>query len=329
MDKHKYIAIIGAGQLGSRHLQGLTKSKKSMKIFVIDPDKHALESAKTRYQESINPQTTSTVYYHKHIKLLPKNLDLAIMATTANVRKNVTDLLLKHADIKNLILEKVVFQDSRDFSIMNKRFDETNTKTWVNCSRRAYPFFKEIKGILHKSKTVFIKVKGENWGLASNSIHFIDLLSYLTDAKNFNVDISGLQPQLVPSKREGFIEIKGSLKIITERGDSLEAVDQVYAADNSLSISIKTENEKFLINENEGTLWHESKTKTRKSNTKEIRVPFQSEMTGKIIDQIIDTGQCDLTPYNECQIYHIPMLEAFNSHLSKITGEEFQACPIT
>ena len=57
--------------------------------------------------------------------------------------------------------------------------------------------------------------------------------------------------------------------------------------------------------------------------------PFQSELTGYVVDQIIDTGKSDLTPYTECMQYHIPMLDAFNTHFSKVTRKTVKICPIT
>ena len=50
-DNPKRIAIIGAGQLGSRHLQGLTKIKQDIHITVIDPNPSALEIARQRFVE--------------------------------------------------------------------------------------------------------------------------------------------------------------------------------------------------------------------------------------------------------------------------------------
>ena len=45
-------AIIGAGQLGSRHLQGLLSYKKeSLNIFIIDPSDDSLFIAKQRALE--------------------------------------------------------------------------------------------------------------------------------------------------------------------------------------------------------------------------------------------------------------------------------------
>ena len=42
----KRIFIIGAGQLGSRHLQALKSSSNSLNIFIVDPSLESLNIAK-------------------------------------------------------------------------------------------------------------------------------------------------------------------------------------------------------------------------------------------------------------------------------------------
>ena len=42
------LAIIGSGNIGSRHLQGLSKSKYKSIIHVIDPSLHSLEISRKR-----------------------------------------------------------------------------------------------------------------------------------------------------------------------------------------------------------------------------------------------------------------------------------------
>ena len=46
------IAIIGAGQLGSRHLQGLKKAQLPMNIFVLDASEESLTICEQRYNET-------------------------------------------------------------------------------------------------------------------------------------------------------------------------------------------------------------------------------------------------------------------------------------
>ena len=44
----------------------------------------------------------------------------------------------------------------------------------VACNR----FFLKLKTSLNSSEQINIRVEGVNWGLASNSIHFLDLFSF-------------------------------------------------------------------------------------------------------------------------------------------------------
>ena len=55
-----------------------------------------------------------------------------------------------------------------------------------------------------------------------------------------------------------------------------------------------------------------------------IKIPLQMEITGQIVDQILETGHSYLTKYEECMKYHIPMLNAFNNHISTITGKRLR-----
>lgn len=48
------IAVIGAGQLGSRHLQGLKLSKLKSDIWVVDNNPNSLQIAQQRYYKPQN-----------------------------------------------------------------------------------------------------------------------------------------------------------------------------------------------------------------------------------------------------------------------------------
>ena len=46
------VAIIGAGQLGSRHLQGLKLAASPLSITVMDSSEESLKVAKARYEDT-------------------------------------------------------------------------------------------------------------------------------------------------------------------------------------------------------------------------------------------------------------------------------------
>ena len=58
-------------------------------------------------------------------------------------------------------------------------------------------------------------------------------------------------------------------------------------------------------------------------------MPFQSELTPILVDQILIEGSSLLTPLNESESNHIPMLDAFVQHILAVTGKELAKCPIT
>ncbi len=318
------IAIIGAGQLGSRHLQGLAKSSKHFQISVVDPNKKSLIVAKQRFNE-VSKFSKSYISCHQNIGDLPKEIDLVIIATTANVRRKVIENLLDRCVVKYIILEKVVFQKSVDFKPIQNLLLEKSLKAWVNCARRSYLFYKNLKKELGGEK-ISIIVKGKDWGLACNGIHIIDLFIFLTEQTDIIIDTSELKNIVIDSKRIGFKELKGILKIHTGRGDTLELND-IDKYDGNHKISISNGNIQYDIFESKGLVI--KNILDNKPHEEKISIPFQSELTGNIVYQILATGKSDLTPYDECMQYHIPMLDAFNNHISIVTGKTVTVCPIT
>ena len=68
----KINVVIGAGQLGSRHLQGLLRLTIKQKIFVLEPSEVSLELSKTRANEIPNEHE---IIFSKDWDILPQNLE--------------------------------------------------------------------------------------------------------------------------------------------------------------------------------------------------------------------------------------------------------------
>ena len=214
------VAIIGAGQLGSRHLQGLSVSKYKFHVHVVDPSKASLNSARDRLEEVSN-EFYETVKYYSEIGDLPKKIDLVILSTTASIRRHILELLLAHAKVRFLILEKVVFQCSGDFQHIQGLLRSQDANAWINCPRRIFPFYMQLKRQL-KGERIRLTVFGNNWGLACNSIHFIDLLYFLSDEKqDIKFEIKNLNKTIVTSKRSKFYELHGSFEGRTASGNNI------------------------------------------------------------------------------------------------------------
>ncbi len=61
------IALIGAGQLGSRHLQALAKINLEISIEVVEPNTQASEVAKQRFNE-IGEKWLNTLFHQRNNK---------------------------------------------------------------------------------------------------------------------------------------------------------------------------------------------------------------------------------------------------------------------
>ena len=125
-DTPQRIAIIGAGQLGSRHLQGLTKIKQVIQITMIDSNPSALEIARQRFIEMPENPLIQSVAYLDSLEEFDEPVELAIIATNADQRRNVIEELVSNSRVKYLILEKVVFQSVADFKVVMSLLKKNN-----------------------------------------------------------------------------------------------------------------------------------------------------------------------------------------------------------
>jgi len=327
-NQEAHIAIIGAGQLGSRHLQGLTKIKQAVNIIVIEPNPDALEVARIRYHDMPSNPMIRSISFSNTIEAIERDVDVVIIATNADVRKNVIENISSVTVIKCMILEKVAFQSIDDFQVVLQLLESNNTKAWVNCTRRMYSLFKTLKTELDAEDKIQVRVEGGNWGLASNAIHMIDLFAFLTGETLFSLNATGLAEEVYQSKRNDFIELGGVLKAYNSRGDQLTLIDEKGSKHHNM-LSINTRNHRYKINHSNGKIFSAHRDDGWEEREELFQLPLQSELTHLAVQQILDTGSCDLTPLKDSYVLHKPMLEAFNIHLSKMNGVKYVTCPIT
>ena len=322
------ILLVGAGQLGSRYLQGLSKTSKKFQIFVVDPNPDALSLARRLFdQMPVNPNVQSVIC-HQDITELEDEFDLAIMATNADVRRQVTEELLEKIQVRYLILEKVVFQSVKDFEEIIQLLKGKKIMAWVNCTRRMYPLFRSLKTELESESRIQLNVEGGNLGLASNAIHMLDLFAFLTGETQLAIDASGLDEKVYKSKRNGFIEFGGVLKAKNIRGDKLTLIDE---KDSTVKVvqNVISENYRYKIHQSDGKVFSAHRKDGWEEKEELFHMPLQSEITAKLAEQILDFGNSDLTTLDESYLLHRPMLNAFNAHLSSILKELITVCPIT
>jgi predicted dehydrogenase len=322
------IAVVGAGQLGSRHLQALAKSSLPIRIEVADVNEAALRTAKARLDQVGENTNLVGVTYLKTTDELDKNIDLCIVATNSDVRAHVLRRLLTRNNIKYLILEKVLFQTENDYETIGKLIAQKRVKAWVNCPRRVYPFYAEIGRMFDPGEKVFYEVHGGNWGLGSNAIHFIDHLAFLAGCLDYSLDISGLDDRTLECKRDGFIEMSGTLRGTFSNGSEI-VLHSKRTSSAPVTINILGENCLAAIHEDQGEAWLAAKENNWKREKKHFRMPYQSELTHLIAQDILERGECGLTPFMDSVRLHLPLIKSLLKHVVRCGAKRTKACQIT
>jgi len=321
------IALIGAGQLGSRHLQGLAKSSIEIEIEVVEPYESSQKIAKSRLEEVGKNSDVNSVKFYKTIDKLSEFLDVVIVATTSDVRAKVMNELLIKKDVKHLILEKVLFQKEKEYFEIKELLKKSSTICWVNHTRRLFPFYQKLKKELKKAEEIILSVQGGNWGLGCNGLHFIDLLSFLTNTTKIIIDNKYLHPFIYESKRKNFIEFNGWL-----RGNLEKHLFSLYSYKENIPLTITITSDKLCAFIDEFNNYARIAKKSNNWQWEDINgkiVFFQSELTNKIIENIVINGRCDLPSYDEAMQLHIPFIRSLLNHMEKVDGKVYTVCQIT
>tara|TARA_R110002050_G_scaffold97132_1_gene202066 strand:- start:15042 stop:16016 length:975 start_codon:yes stop_codon:yes gene_type:complete len=323
----KKIVIIGAGELGSRHLQGLLKLKNKESIYVLDLSSKSLDIAKNR---AIEINHSHNISYISDWSLLPKELDLVIVATGANVRRKVVIQLLEGFKVNNLVLEKILFQDLESYHKIDVLLKKTQTPTWVNHPRRMAPHYQEIrKSIIEAKEKVVFQIVGGNWGLACNGLHFIDLCCFLTGENIKELDLEWVDKNIQESKRENNIEFSGSIKGKLENNSSF-IITSFNSEQSDISIYISTGSQRWIIQEGRAQkIIHLSKSNNFNEVITSFVTEYQSTLTTKIANDIFELRSCSLPTYEEACASHIPFIDSSIKKFIEITGIETNICPIT
>ncbi len=304
------VAIIGAGQLGSRHLQGLKHAASSLSITVMDSNEESLRVAKERYN-AVPLIGEKNINFVTKLENLPSQLDLVIIATGSKPRSTIVKSLLNHAEVKYLVLEKVLFPVLEEYDSITSLLKEKKVSCWVNCPRRMYGLYKHLKEIINPNQPIIMSYADENWGLCCNAIHMIDIFMYLSNSFDYTIDKCLINSQLENSKRSGYIEMTGTLNISTRSGHTL-SLTSLNDYHGEKGIRIKNGDRIIQISESEN-IWSINNECNHYSS------PFQSQLTGILADELLVTGGCSLTTFTESSTYHITLIKVLLDKYNEIT----------
>tara|TARA_B100001750_G_C15519990_1_gene610756 strand:- start:2250 stop:3230 length:981 start_codon:yes stop_codon:yes gene_type:complete len=324
----KKIIIIGCGGIGSRHLQALCKIDMPVNIFAVDISKQSLNNAKKLVGKITNHNIKSLEFS----KEIPKNIDeidLCIIATSSNVRLSILKKLISAYSIKNLILEKVLFQSVEELDEAKSIIHKKKINCWVNHTRREDQCWKDVKKILSGYSNMKLYYGKYNWNMCSVSIHMIDLAVWLFNDEITHIDNSSLDSKIHQSKRQGFIEMTGILNVEFKNGSTVK-LESIHGTSKEKAIfEISNDRVKLIVNEFEGKGILYRKDNNWIAEPYDFYRPLQSEKTQTIAKKILENKPCNLTQLNESVEIHRSVLVSFMDHLNKNSNSKYNYCPIT
>jgi hypothetical protein len=295
----KKLLIVGAGQLGRRYLEGALKFDEALDIFIVDPSVDSIASCQSVLDSC---QTIHRVHLTNNTEDIPYGIDVAIVATQSAHRLEAIVNARVHG-VRYWILEKLLASNLEGLNNLLSTMSGEG-KAWVNTPRRISSLYGVLNKEIDKSIPNKLTVTGSKWGLASNSIHFIDLISFLMEDRieEMCVEISE-DSEWVTSQRLGLFELLGKITVTFSNKWSLELISN--SDDTPITVNVKSGSETWEIDESSG---HISSHHGKKID--DFRLPYQSEMTSGLLREIFDTGSCGLPGIELSANQHRPLLAA-------------------
>lgn len=325
------VIIVGAGQIGSRHLQSLVNFSGPISVDVVDPKVESLETAKSRLNEvcSADMKDRLICRFLSNDSALSDYYDVGIISTSANVRRRVVEALIQKTAISNLILEKVLFQKLEDYDAVDKILEENHIRTWVNCNLLNVPEYQKLVSDLSDEACLEMTVSGAQWGIGCNSLHFIHLFAQLSGSSDLEFDSSHLSSLEIAAKREGFREFEGELLVKSSKGRLI--LKSYSSGDMPLTVSLSTPSflGSFIDLGGRGEALIRRQASRWDLERHFYNMPFQSQVTSGLVDDILNDRKVLLPTYREASVLHKGFIQSLIRHLERTSKERIDLCPIT
>jgi len=310
--------IIGLGNIGRRHFEAILKTGIFKKIYLFD----ILEIDPNSILKSVDAETIIL----RDLKNVPDKIDLGIIATNSTNREKIILDIFRLATIKFLIVEKILFQDLESYENFTEFTKSNRAQIYVNCPRRLMQSYKNFKELISTHKLISIEISGGNWNMASNSIHMLDLIAWLSPKKNIESFelFSSLDDAIYNNKRQGYIEVFGTFF------GTLNGVEYRISCNHgneALKVLVKTNHEEFTIDETNQSI--NSNIKQYELIEEKFNIDYVSNLTNIAVLQLFKDGDCDLIKLNESILLHKKLVKEIFEHQKKFIPHEAKLCLIT
>ena len=296
----KKILIYGAGNIAIRHVQSIIQEKEIDKIYIYDKKKTAQKKMKNFFCNNSNKK--KLVFCNKQKIIKNKNFFLGFLCTYAFNRIRLIKRIKKICNIKYFIVEKIL-----ESNISNFKKIEFNTKNiFVNMPLRNIQPFRIIESKLNKGKINAI-IKGENWHMICNSLHYINYISYSAKSLVQSISIKKLEK---PYKlvRQNFIDFHGKIAVSYKNGSKLNIISQK-----------KTNKHYFYLKQVTKSFRYNFKNEELQSKNKSFvcKRELTSELSSRFFRSLLKKGIVNLPTFDEALKENYLFIKEFLKNLKK------------
>lgn len=314
----KQILICGVGGFGIRYIEGILRSSIRAHVTILDRSIQRILAVRELVDNFSNFQ--NELVFCQDISEAGSRFDLVIVATGADQRLLVISEIARSCRVNFWVLEKFLAQSAHDLDEI-WRLCEVAEGCWVNTPRRATRLFSDLKSKLSLIQPLSCSVSAGELGIASNAVHFIDAVEWMTGERAKSIDTSGLSRQWYESKRPSNWDIYGSLGVMFDKGSELELTS--FPGNDAVSWCISSRVLEIFLDETRGFTLQSASTWSSQPLSR------HSDHVGGIIQNILDTGACSLTPLFESLRQHHLMLRPLLTHWNSYRDSNSGFLPIT
>lgn len=319
------VLLVGCGNIGSRLLQSVAAIDPQgdagpVRVDVFEPSPQAREIAKARFAE-VAGDGQHSLRFVDAVSEATRNPDLAIVATDARNRLAALQAAAG-AGPKRALLEKFLFTKPEEYTAASRLLSDHGITAFVNTSRNVWSGYEQIKAELSGKKVSSMTVRGKDWNLGSNGIHFLALLEYLNDEPVEHIELSG-DHRTRHAKRGGYRELEGQLVARTS-GGARASLDSRSEIDEPISVLLEGQGWSRRIHEAAGR-------QLVTAGGESVEQPFEMNHASGLSEAFEDLilGRATGLPgFEQSARLHLLGMDAMNEAFHGARSSELE-CPVT
>ena len=317
----KNVVIVGCGNIGSRLLQSVSNCTNAgpLNIIALEPFKAAWETARARFEEANQGKHSFSLI--SAADELPKNADLMVFAMDARNRLAAMKSCFAKCSTNNVLLEKILFTKAGEYEEAQALVQGMGAKCWVNTSRNVWPGYQQLRKILANEIITRFDVKGSDWALGCNSIHFLSAFEFIAGEAISSLRLNKDTASIYQSKRAGYKDLTGELLGTSPSGASI-SVASLAEPDIAIQVTVTTENNVYEITEGKQVMSIDGGDPDHP-----FGLLYTSQLNG-MFERILKDGKCDLPNLEQSTALHLQLISALNEIFHGDASLAYE-CPIT